>query len=199
MESKKYTTDNIYNGKQIQIREGAQADCKLLDAIGQSICQAMEKGSDMMIIYDVSLPSEYNQSAERSNCVFQKVQADICKYQKRSDKSDSAPRYIAVRDGMSQEAPLYKVAMFLPNGTKYNKVSFENKATEITNGKIQDWSAFRDHDLMRVHGERYGVKVLDAVRLDETESMDDALYAASELASVKPQPKAARTLFRSQK
>ena len=196
--NKRFTTDSMYNGKEIRIKEGTQADIKLLDAIEQSIETALNNGAGTMLLYEMTLPRQYNQGG--GNQVFLKAQADLCKFQKRADKSDTAPRYIGVRDLLSENAPKYKVVMFLPKETNYDKEQFEDKANEITNGKIKDWTAFKDGDLMAMCCEKYGVEVKDVVPLNGTrEANDEAFYVASELAAVKIEPRLERTLFRSRK
>ena len=192
---KRFTTERTYNGKEIQMQDGTRADCKVLEAIDTAIDTANRAGGGTMVLYEVQLPSQYNQG--NANRVFMETQAAICKQQKRQDRADTTPRYIAVRDARSKEAPRYRVAMFLPKETTYEKSGFEQKATEIANGKMSDWTAFQEHDLLGIC-ERHGVKVCDSVPLDgSAEASDEAFYVASQLAAVKVEPRAERTLFRS--
>ncbi|MBQ7178466.1 MAG: hypothetical protein IJS08_13710 [Victivallales bacterium] len=196
--NKRFTTDSMYNGKEIRIKDGTQADIKVLDAIEESIEKALDNGAGTMLLYEMTLPRQYNQGG--GNNVFLKTQADLCKFQKRADKSCTSPRYIGVRDLLSEDAPRYKVVMFLPKESNYDKEQFEDKANEITNGKMKDWTAFKDGDLMAMCSEKYGVEVKDVVPLDGTkEASDEAFYVASELAAVKIEPRMDRTLFRSKK
>ena len=193
---KRFTTERTYNGKEIQMQDGTRADCKVLEAIEESIDTAMDNGAGTMLLYELTLPKQYNH--EDANGVFMRVQADVAKFQKRTDRSDTTPRYIAVRNAFA-DVPQYKVAMFLPKETSYDKERFEDKATAITNGKLNDWRAYREHDLLALC-EKHGVEVKDAVPLDGTkEANDEAFYVASELAAVKIEPRAERTLFRSRK
>lgn len=100
---------------------------------------------------------------------------------------------------LSEDAPKYKVVRFLPKETKYDKEIFEDKSNEITNGKMKDWTAFKDGNLMAMC-EKHGVEVKDVVLLDGTnEASDEAFYVASELAAVKIEPRMDRTSFRSKK
>ena len=196
--NKRFTTDSMYNGKEIRIKDGTQADIKVLDAIEESIEKALDNGAGTMLLYEMTLPRQYNQGG--GNNVFLKTQADLCKFQKRADKSCTSPRYIGVRDLLSEDAPRYKVVMFLPKESNYDKEQFEDKANENTNGKMKDWTAFKDGDLMAMCSEKYGVEVKDVVPLDGTkEASDEAFYVASELAAVKIEPRMDRTLFRSKK
>lgn len=194
---KRFMTENKYNEKEIRVKEGTQVDCKVLDAIEESIEMAVSNGAGTMLLYEMTLPRQYNQGG--SNNVFLQTQADLCKFQKRADKSNTSPRYIGVRDLLSKEAPRYKVVMFLPKETRYDKEIFEDKANEIVHGKMKDWTAFKNCDLMAMC-EEHGVEVKDAVPLDGTkEANDEAFYVASELAAVKIEPRMDRTLFRSKK
>ena len=131
--------------------------------------------------------------------MFLKTQADLCKFQTRADKSITSPRYIGVRNLLLEDAPKYKLAMFLPKETKYDKEIFEDKANEIVHGKMKNWTGFKDGDLMAMC-EKHGVEVKEVVPLDGTkEANDEAFYVASELAAVKIEPRMDRTLFRSKK
>ena len=193
---KRLTKERTFNGKEIQMQEGNGADCNVLNAIEEFIDTAVNSGAGKMLLYEFTLPSQY--SVDGANRVFMKTQANLCKYQKRADKSSTTPRYIAVRDAFS-DVPRYKVAMFLPKETTYEKERFQDKANEITNGQLKDWKAFREHDLL-AFCERKGLEVKDMIPLDGTkEASDEAFYVASELAAVKLEPRAERTLFRSRK
>lgn len=191
---KRFTQESKFNGKEIQMEEGMQADCRVLDAIEKTIDAATEDGAGMMVLYDIMLPKQYNDG--NANDVFKKVQFNMARYQKRMDGKSEAPRYIAVRD-TSSEYPNYKVAMFLPQNTKYEKERFEDRGRSITDGQLTDWTAYKEHDIVAMC-EKYGVVVRDSLPLDGTkDANDEAFYMASNLAAVKIEPKNARTLFRS--
>ena len=191
---KRFTQESKFNGKEIQMEEGMQADCRVLDAIEKTIDAAVEDGAGMMVLYDIMLPKQYNDG--NANDVFKKVQFNMARYQKRMDGKSEAPRYIAVRD-MSSEYPNYKVAMFLPPDTRYEKEHFEDRGRSITDGQLTDWTAYKEHDLLAMC-EKRGVIVRDVVPLDgSVEANDEAFYMMSELAAVKIEPKNVRTLFRS--
>ena len=194
---RKFTKDNVYNGKEIKMDEGMEADCGILDAIEESVDRAVSGGAGRIVLYDILLPRQY---AEQNNAneKFKLIQADICRHQKRVDGSDATPRYIAVRDAMS-ESPVFKVAMFLPEETNYDREEFESNGSYITDGKLTDWKAYREHDLMALC-EKHGVMVKETLPLDGTqEASEEAFYVASEMAMVKSKPRtrAERMLFRS--
>lgn len=196
--NRKLTKENIYKNKEIQIPEEGQADVRILESIEENIDKAIEEGAGQMVVYDVILPSQYA-NQENKNRIFSDLQADMCKYQKRLDGSTSAPRYIAVRDRFA-ESPVYKVAMFLPVNTKFDREQFESKGRYVMDGKLKDWTAYKEHDLMAIC-EKHGVAVRDVVPLDsgEEEARNEAFYCASQLAAVKVEPRAERTLFKSRK
>ncbi len=137
--SKRFTQDNTFNGKVIKMEEGMEADCRVLDAIEDSIDRAVSDGAGTMLLYEIVLPKQYAEQ-NNANDRFRRIQAEICKHQKRRDGSDTTPRYIAVRDSMSA-SPVFKVSMFLPEKTSYEKGEFEEKGTCIVHGKIGDWKA----------------------------------------------------------
>ena len=196
--SRAFTKQNSYKDMEIKIKDGEQADIRILDAIEENIDTAMKDGAGQMVVYDVILPSQYA-NQDNSNSIFSSLQADICKYQKRLDGAAVSPKYIAVRDQYSN-APVYKVAMFLPPESKFEKEQFESKGRYVMDGKLKDWNAYREHDLMAIC-EKHGVAVKDIVPLNNgsVEERNEAFYVASELAAVKIEPKADRTLFRSRR
>ena len=196
--SRRFTKQNTYKNREIQIPEEGQADVRILESIEDNINKAMDEGAGKMVVYDVILPRQYA-SQENKNQIFSSVQADICKFQKRLDGAAFAPRYVAVRDRFA-ESPVYKVAMFLPEDSKFEKEYFEDKGRYVMDGKLKDWTAYRDHDLMAIC-EKHGVAVKDIVPLNNgsAEERNEAFYTASELATVKIVPKAERTLFQSRK
>ena len=194
--SRAFTRQNTYKDMEIKMQDGEQADVRILDAIEKNIDKAMTDGAKQMVVYDVILPRQYA-NQDNSNSIFSSLQADICKYQKRMDGAAAAPKYIAVRDQHS-DAPVYKVAMFLPPESKFDKEHFESKGRYVMDSKLKDWTAYRDHDLMAIC-EKHGVAVKDIVPLNNgtVEERNEAFYTASELATVKIVPKAERTLFKS--
>lgn len=196
--SRTFTRQNTYKDMEIKMQEGEQADVRILDAIEENIDTAMRDGAGQMVVYDVILPRQYA-TQDNSNSIFSSLQADICKYQKRMDGAAVAPKYIAVRDQHS-DAPVYKVAMFLPPESKFERELFERKGRYVMDGKLKDWTAYRDHDLMAMC-EKHGVAVRDVVPLDNgsVEERNEAFYTASELAAVRIEPKSERTLFRSRR
>ena len=195
--SRRFTKQNIYKNKEIQIPEDGQADVRILESIEDTIDKAMDEGAGKMVVYDVILPRQYAGQSNK-NLIFSSFQADLCKCQKRLDGAVCAPRYIAVRDRFA-ESPVYKVAMFLPEDSKFEREQFVSKGRYVMDGKLKDWNAYRDHDLMAIC-EKHGVAVKDVVPLDGTkEASDEAFYVASELAAVKIEPRLERTLFRSRK
>ena len=198
----KFTKGNVYNGKEIKMEGDMEADCGVLDAIHDSIAKAVSDGAGTMVVYDIRLPRQY---AEQNNAneKFVKIQCEICRHLKRADGSECSPRYIAVRDAMS-ESPVFKVGMFLPEGSSYNRDEFERMGTCITHGKTMDWKPYIDKDDSAMLCERSGVQVRDSVPLDGTrEASDEAFYVASEMATMIAKPKnktrAERMLFRSRK
>ena len=196
--SRTFTRQNIYKDMEIKMQDGGQADVRILDAIEENIDKAMADGAGQMVVYDVILPRQYA-NQDNSNSIFSSLQADICKYQKRLDGAAVSPKYIAVRDQYS-DAPVYKVAMFLPVDSKFEKENFESKGRYVMDSKLKDWTAYRDHDLMAIC-EKHGVAVKDIVPLSNgtVEERNEAFYTASELAAVKVEPRAERTLFQSRK
>ena len=196
--SRTFTRQTTYKNMEIKMQDGSQADVRILDAIEENIDKAMRDGAGQMVVYDVILPRQYA-TQDNSNSIFSSLQADICKYQKRMDGAAVAPKYIAVRDQHS-ESPVYKVAMFLPVDTKFEREQFESKGRYVMDGKLKDWNAYRDHDLMAIC-EKHGVAVKDIVPLNKgtVEERNEAFYCASQLAAVKIEPKSERTLFKSRK
>ena len=192
--SKRFTQDNTFNGKVIKMEEGMEADCRVLDAIEDSIDRAVSDGAGTMLLYEIVLPRQYAEQ-NNANDRFKRIQAEICKHQKRRDGSDTTPRYIAVRDSMS-DVPVFKVSMFLPEKTSYEKGEFEEKGTCIVHGKIGDWKAYMERNEEAMF-ERHGLMVKDTVPLDGTkDAKDEAFYVASEMAAMK-RHNGERTLFRS--
>ncbi len=196
--SRRFTKQNTYKNMEIQIPEDGQADVRILESIADNIDKAMDEGAGKMVVYDVILPRQYAHQ-DNKNQIFSGFQADICKFQKRLDGAPYAPRYIAVRDRIA-ESPVYKVAMFLPPESNFDREQFESKGRYVMDGKLKDWQAYREHDLMAIC-EKHGVAVKDVVPLDrdKEEARNEAFYCASKLAAVKVEPKAERTLFRSRK
>lgn len=194
--NRRFTKQNIYKNKEIQIPEDGQADMRILECIADNIDKAIEEGAGKMVVYDVILPRQYAGQSNK-NQIFSGLQADICKFQKRLDGAAYAPRYIAVKDRFA-ESPVYKVAMFLPEDSKFEREQFESKGRYVMDGKLKDWNAYRDHDLMAIC-EKHGVAVKDIVPLNKgtVEERNEAFYCASQLAAVKVEPKAERTLFKS--
>ena len=198
--TRKFTREKVYNGKEIKMEEDMEADCSVLDAIEDSIEKAVSDGAGTMLLYDIHLPRQY---AEQNNAneKFVKIQYEICRHQTRADGSECTPRYIAVRDAMS-ESPVFKVGLFLPEGSSYDKDEFERMGTCITHGKTMDWKPYIDRDDCAMVCERSGVQVRDSVPLDGTqEASDEAFYVASEMATMIARPRnktrAERMLFRS--
>ena len=49
--NRRFAIEKRYNGKEIRVKEGTQADCKVLDAIEESINTALDNGAGTMLLY----------------------------------------------------------------------------------------------------------------------------------------------------